>query len=176
MPNAVYHLEPGDKATAVTLYTAQSVLRGDLVTREMVRVSTWLRTPGLPEYAGLYNVTMARASGAGEAQVLELDEYHQPVPHIIALHLTPPKEEPVEHDPMEQNRKMVPVSAIGGPFRIDALMRMPQHMTLTKQMTLLRDPFISLYDANVVSTLEAGRETKVSMIVLRPGAFGFSPR
>ncbi len=174
--SAIYHLEPGDKATDVTAYTLTSTTRGELVTREAIRVSTWLRTPGLPDYASMYNVKLTRAAGSGEAQVLEFDEYHAPVGHIIALHLTPPKADPVEHDPMEQNRKMVPISAVAGHLRFDGNMRMPAHLTLTKQMALLRDPFITLYDVTILSALEPDIETNVTMVVMRPNAFGFSPR
>lgn len=175
MSAATYQLEQGDKATDITAYTVQAMIRGDLVTREAIRVSTWLRTPGLPDYASMYNAKVLRAVGTGEAQFLEFDEFHTPVAPIIALHMTPPNEDPIEHDPSEQNRKMVPITAIAGPFRFDGSWRMPQHLTVSKQMALLRDPFISLYDVTVVSALEPERETKVAMVVMRPGAFSFSP-
>jgi hypothetical protein len=175
MPEAVYHLDPGDKATDITAYTAQSWIRGDLVTREAIRVSTWLRTPGLPEYATMYNARVLRAVGFGDPQFIELEEFHTPVTPIIALHMTPPNEDSIEHDPSEQNRRMVPLTAIAGPFRFDGSLRMPQHLTLAKQMILLRDPFLSLYDVKVVSLFEPDKETKVSMVVLRPQAFAFAP-
>ena len=175
MSDFTYHLDPGDKATDVTAYTQTTMIRGELITREAIRVSTWLRTPGLPEYAGMYNVKLLRAVGVGEPQAIEFDEFHTPVGPIIALHMTPPNEDPIEHDPSEQNRKMVPVTAIAGPFRFDGSLRMPQHLTLTKQMSLLRDPFITLFDVRVVSLLEPEKETRVSMVVLRPNQFSFSP-
>jgi hypothetical protein len=176
MGNAVYHLDPGDKATGITAYTLQSVVRGDLVTRDAIRVSTWLRTPGLPDYASMFNVTLMRAVGTGEPEVNEFDEFHMPVAPIIALHMTPPNEDAIEHDPMEQNRKMVPVTAVSGPHRFEGSFRMPQHLTLTKQMSLLRDPFITLFDVTVLSVLEPEKETKVLMVVMRPGQFSFAPR
>lgn len=175
MPEATYHLEPGDKATDVTAYTATALIRGDLVTREAIRVSTWLRTPNLPEYASMFNTTIRRAVGLTEAQVNEFHEFHTPVGPIIALHMTPPNEDPIEHDPSEQNRKMVPLTAIAGPHRFDGNLRMPQHLTIGKQMSLMRDPFITLFDVRVVSLLEPDNETRVSMVVLRPNQFSFSP-
>jgi hypothetical protein len=175
MPDVTYHLDPGDKATDVTAYTIQSMIRGDLVTREAIRVSTWLRTPGLPDYASMFNAKVLRAVGTGDPQALEFPEFHTPVAPIIALHMTPPNEDAVEHDPSEQNRKMVPITAIAGPFRFDGSLRMPAHLTVAKQMSLLRDPFITLYDAKVVSLLEPDKETRVAMVVMRPQHFGFSP-
>jgi hypothetical protein len=173
---ATYHLEPGDKATDVTAYTLTSQIRGDLVTRDAIRVSTWLRTPGLPDYATMYEAKVLRALGTGEPQFLEFDEFHTPVGPIVALHMTPPNEDAIQHDPSEMNRKMVPLTAIAGPFRFDGSLRMPQHLTVAKQMTLLRDPFITLFDVTVLSALEPEKETRVAMVVLRPNQFSFSPR
>ena len=169
-------VEPGDKATSVSAYISQGVIVGDLVTREIVRASTWLRTPGLPEYATLFRVTVTRAAGTGEPLVLRSPEIHVPIAQLIAIHLTPPGEDPVEYDPNELNRKLEPVSAISGPFRFDGLLRMPGHMTLAKQMGLMREPFVMLYTVSVTSALEPTRVVRVPMALLRPAAFCFVPR
>ncbi|MBI5505176.1 MAG: hypothetical protein HY899_10275 [Deltaproteobacteria bacterium] len=171
-----YTLEPGDKVTAVAVYTAQSLLIGELVTREAVRVSTWLRTLGLPDYAALYGVTMLRFLGTGEPQVLRLPELYFPMGQVIALHLAPPATDPLDYDPTEQNRKFELVSALAGPFRFDGSLRMPGHLTLTRQMELLRDPFTMLYDVAVSSAFQPMGVVQTSMVLLRPSAFTFAAR
>lgn len=171
-----YTLEGDDKATAVTMYTSNAVIRGTLVTRQMVRVSAWLRIPGLPDYASLYDATVVRGAGAGAPIVEQHREFHVAIPQIIAVHLTPPAEEPVEYDQMEQNRKMEPVAALAGPFRFDGKLRMPVHMTLTKQMSMMRDPFIVLYDTVVTSAFEPEHKMlPLPMVMLRPVPFCFAP-
>jgi len=168
-------VEPGDKVTPVTAYLAQGMIRGQLVCREVIRVSSWLRTPGLPDYAGLYDVTFTRTVGTGEPQVLELPEIHLPVAQIMALHLTPPAADPLDYDPNEQNRKLEPITAISGPFRFDGLLRLPGHLTVAKQMGLLREPFLMLYEVSVTSAFEPAQSVKVPMVLLRPGACAFAP-
>lgn len=170
-----YILEPGDKASSVTAYTLTSVIRGKIITREVVRASNWLRTPGLADFAGIYDLKMTRALGTGAPEVLELNELHVPIAQFLALHLTPPDEDPVEYDPNEQNRKMEPVTAIAGPFRFQGTLRMPGHLTVAKQMGLMREPFIQLYDVTVISALSPDKPVKVRMVLLRPNACSFVP-
>lgn len=171
-----YTLEADDKATSVTIYTAQACVRGVLVTRRMVRVGAWLRIPGLPDYASIYDATVVRGPGAGTPIVEQYREVHVAVPQIIAMHLTPPEEEPVEYDQYEQNRKMEPVAALAGPFRFDGKLRMPVHMSLTKQMSMMRDPFIVLYDTLVTSTFDPEPAAlPLPMVMVRPIPFCFVP-
>lgn len=171
-----YTLEPGDKITAVAVYMSQSLLIGELVTREAVRVSTWLRTLGLPDYAALYGVTMLRFLGTGEPQVLRFPEVYMPLSQVIAVHLAPPGTDEMDYDPNEQNRKFEPVSAMAGPFRFDGSLRIPGHVTLARQMELHREPFTMLYDVAVSSAFQPMGVVQTSMVLLRPSAFTFAAR
>lgn len=171
-----YTLEQGDKATSVAVYTSHSLLIGEVVTRESVRVSTWLRTLGLPDYSGLYNATMLRFLGTGEPQVLRLTELHFPLAQVIAIHLAPPGADQVDYDPTEQNRKFEPVSALAGPFRFDGNLRLPGHLTFARQMELLRETFTMLYDVSVSSAYQPMGVVQTSMVLLRSSAFTFAAR
>jgi len=151
-----------------------SLLLGELVTRKAVRVSTWLRTLGLPDYAGLYNVTMLRFLGTGEPQVLRFPAVYFAMVRVIALHLAPPGTEPMDYDPTEQNRKLEPVTALSGPFRFEGSLRMPAHMTMAKQMELLRDSFTMLYNVSVSSAYQPMSVVQSSMVMVRPNAFAFA--
>lgn len=168
-------LEPGDKATPVTIYQEHGVLQGDLVTREMIKASNWLRTPGLPDFATLFGVTYSRLGSGGAPVVMQVPELHVPVASMIAIHLTPPASEPAEHDPSETNRKLEPVTAVTGAFRFQGLLRMPQHMTVAKQMSLMRDPFLYLQEVSVSSAFHPGNDLQVMTLLMRPACFSFSP-
>jgi len=171
-----YTLEAGDKATAVAVYTMNSLMIGELVTREAVRVSTWLRAIGLPDYAGLYGVTMLRFLGTGEPQVLRFSQLHFPLSQVIALHLSPPGNDPLDYDTSEQNRKLEPVAALAGPFRFDGHIRIPAHVTLARQMDIMRDPFTMLYDVSISSAFQPMGVVQTSMALIRPGLFTIASR
>lgn len=169
------HAEPGDKITPVALYFAQSAISGDFVTREVIRVGTWLRTPGLPEFAGIHDATLVRAAGGG-VETLKLAEAYFPVGQVIAMHIAPPAVEKIEVDPTELNRVLVPVSLVAGHLRIDGALRMPGHLTLAKQMGVMREPFTMVHEATVTTTLQPGAATTVPMVLVRPNAFVISSR
>lgn len=171
-----YTLEPGDKATAVAVYTMHSLMIGEIITREAVRVSTWLRAMGLPDYATLYGVTMLRFLGTGEPQVVRFPELHFPLAQVVALHLAPPGADPLDYDTSEQNRKLEPVTALAGPFRFDGLIRIPAHVTLTRQMEIMRDPFAMLYDVSVSSAFQPMGVVQTSMALIRPNCFTIAAR
>ncbi len=46
----MYTLAAGEKATLVMAYTETMLVRGEVITTENIRVNTWLRTAGVPEY------------------------------------------------------------------------------------------------------------------------------
>lgn len=46
----MYTLSADEKTALVMIYTHNSLLRGNAVVKESIRVSTWLRTEGAPEY------------------------------------------------------------------------------------------------------------------------------
>ncbi len=171
-----YTLELGDKVTHVAVYMPQTLILGELVTREAVRVSTWMRTPGLADFAGLYSVTMLRFLGTGEPQVLRFAEIYIPVSQVIALHLTPPAADAVDYDENERNRKFEPISAMTGPFRFDGSLRMPSHQSMARQMEIYREPFSMLYDVAVSSAYQPMGVVKCSMVLIRPSVFTLAAR
>ena len=58
-------LSPDDKSTSVMVYTQNMLARGEVLTKQGVRVSTWLRTQGVPEYIHLFKSSVLHVgSGA----------------------------------------------------------------------------------------------------------------
>ena len=54
-----------DKATPVMIYTDNSLLVGEVVTKKVIRVSTWMRTPMVPQYIAIYSAQIIDLSSGG---------------------------------------------------------------------------------------------------------------
>ncbi len=60
----MYILKPDEKTTPVMLYTKELVIRGEVVTKEMVhRINIWLRTDGVPKYMHLLKAQVVLLGG-----------------------------------------------------------------------------------------------------------------
>jgi hypothetical protein len=68
---------------------------------------------------------------------------------IEAFHLLPPASEPLDYDPTEPNRRMQPVTALLGSFRMDGSLRLSTQSNLTKFLDIARETFTPLYDSQV---------------------------
>ena len=102
-------LSPDEKSTLVMTYTQNMLVRGEVVTRQGVRVSTWLRTQGVPEYIHLFKPTVLHF-GSGVVKALTYAEVFVPVTTVIAFHLVPPMTEALDYAADETNRIMVPTN------------------------------------------------------------------
>ena len=112
----MYILRPDEKTTHVMLYTKETVVRGEVVTKEIVhRVSIWPRTDGIPKYMHLLKAQVV-LFGGGSGKTLSYPEMFFPVAELIAFHTLPPVEEPLDYDLAEANRMMVDVDMMVGTF------------------------------------------------------------
>lgn len=171
-----YTLASDEKATPVMVYTLTHLCWGEVVTKEMVRVSTYLRTLS-PDYVSLHEAKAVPIGGSGACQPLAFTELHIRTPQVIAFHLLPPASEPADYDPAETNRKMEPVSVLVGPFRFDAHMRMSTLTDLAKFLEITSDIYISLYDAVMTCpVMSAIRPVQAPLVLIRRDACSFAPR
>ncbi len=149
IPTQTLPITEGEKVVPLMAYTASALVRGNVITKEAVRVSTWLRTQAAPEYIHFYNAQTLLIGGTGSVQNLIFPEFFLPASHVIAYHILPPASEPVDYDPSEPNRKMEPVTAIFGGFRINGHIRMAAQSNLARYVETLRDLFVSFYDSDI---------------------------
>lgn len=170
-----YELDQGERAAPVALYTVDTMFLGQLIVKTTIMASTWLRTPGLADFVGLYEATEVRLRGA-ERQVRKSPAFFVPVPQIVAMHLLPPENDKPQFDPSELNRKFEPITASVGPFRFDATMRMPAALTLSRQLAVMREPFTMIYDAEPCPVIDEIGPMKTSIVMLRPQSFTFTTR
>jgi hypothetical protein len=147
-PTKIYQLEADEKATPVMVYTPNHLAWGEVITKELIRLSTWLRTQAAPQYIFLHNAQMMYA-GSGSPTQVSVSELHIPLAQVCAFHMIPPHHDPVDYDPNEPNRKMIPVSVLVGSFRFDGLLRMSTQSSIFTFLEVIKETYTSLYDVRV---------------------------
>ena len=143
-------LSPDEKSTLAMTYTQNMLVRGEVVTRQGVRVSTWLRTQGVPEYIRLYKPTVL-IFGSGAVKALTYAEVSVPVSTVIAFHLVPPVSEPLDYAEDEMNRVMVPITALPGTFQFKGYFRISAKASLSTSIELAQSDWSSIYNVDVTN-------------------------
>jgi len=166
-----YTLEAGEKATPVMVYTLTTLARGEMITKEQMRVSTFLRTQAAPEFVGLYNAHVLVFGGPTGIQQASYSEYFISTQHILAYHLVPPAKDLPDYDPSEPNRKMEPATLLVGTFRFSGHLRMATQSNISKYLELARESFFSFYDVEITNPgLPSASVLKVPMVLARLNA------
>jgi hypothetical protein len=143
-----YEKSAEEKLTPTIFYTQNMFIKGEAVTKENIRVSTWLRTAAAPEFVHLFNAQLL-IFGAGAMQTASYQEFLIPTPQIIAYHMVPPAKDPLDYDEAELNRKMEPCTVMVGTFRLHGHARMASQLDLGKNLEVNRSAFLSLYEVEV---------------------------
>ena len=149
--NSKYIVNGGEKITAVMAYTESLLILGDVITKESIRISTWLRTQAIPQFISLHNAQVIKF-GSGVAKPQTFDHLHLPSSQVIAFHMKPPTSDPLDYDPAEPMRKMEPVTALIGWFRFDGFIRMSTQTDLERFLEVSREDFTTLYDIEISQT------------------------
>jgi hypothetical protein len=172
--NALAHDE---KVTPVAVYTLTGMAVGKLITKEQVRVSTWLRTDMAPVYLSLHEARFLSLAGSERGQSLAFPELNLPTAQTLAFHLLPPASDPLDYDPNEPHRKMEPVSAILGFFRFDGLMRMSTHSTLGQYLEVTKETFTPFYEVKIANmAIPSLKAVRASYALVRQDASLFATR
>lgn len=173
---STFELKEGEKAVKIMAYTANAMVWGDVITREAVRVSTWLRTQSSPDYFSYLNAQVLMVN-SGALHTQSFSELHLPVNLIEAYHLMPPAQDPLDYDPQEPNRKMEPVSILLGSFRFDGTVRMSSITNLARYLDVNKEVYTSLYDVEVSQpgNTRVG-VIRVPFLLIRRERAIFSPR
>ncbi len=151
-------LGPDDKVGNLMLYLHNTLIWGEVVVKSPVRLSTWLRTVNVPEKLFLHNARVMPAA-PGARKVIQFKELHVTTAQVIAYHLLPPSQEPLDYDPSEPNRSMVPVSVLFGVFQADGCVRLSTQSTLSKYLDVTREVFTPLYDLEISCPIMADLRT-----------------
>jgi hypothetical protein len=172
-----YSLGDEDKATHVMVYTESSLIVGEVVTKKVIRVSTWLRTPMVPQYIAVYSAQIVDLSSGSSPKSLTFDTLYLPSHQVIAFHMRPPEIDPLDYDPDEPMRKMELVTALIGPFRFDGSVRMSTQTGLDSYLDVIKEDFTSIYDIWASSpNLPSLKPFQVPFALLRRDRVIFAPR
>ncbi len=175
-PPPTPHLEPGDKISKVMAYTQDAMIWGDVISKEAIRVSTWLRTQSAPQYLPFFNAQVLMVLGSA-ARPFQYPELYLPVNAIQAYHLMPPARDPVDYDPDEPNRRMEPVTCLLGSFRFDGCLRMSTATNLARFLDVSKEQFTSLYEVEVTQPANPRIGViRVPFVLLRRELVIFAPR
>lgn len=173
----MYILRPDERTMPVMLYTKESVVRGEVVTKESVhRVNIWLRTDGVPKYMHLLK-SQVLVFGGGPVKALSYPELYYPTGDLIAFHTLPPTDEPLDYDPGEPNRMMEAVHILVGTFVMKGNIRISTQTEVGVSLEMARVAWMSLYDAVITNSyLPQMPPLHVPMVLINPShvAFGVS--
>ena len=143
-------LAPDEKVTTVMLYTQNSLVRGDLVTKESARVSIWLRMHGQVNYVHIHKPQVLMFGGP-QTKSLTYDEMYFPISEIIGFHIAPSAEEPLDYDADEPNRAMHDVNLLFGCFALKGKLRISTHTDFATSIEVAHAGWLSVYEAEIAS-------------------------
>lgn len=171
----MYILRPDEKTTPVMLYTPQSVVRGELVTKQNVqRINIWLRTDGAPKYMHILKPQIL-VFGGSPVKALSYAQIFFPTSEIIAFHTLPPTDEQLDYDPNEANRTMEPIDLLVGTFVMKGKIRISTQTEISTSIEMARISWMSVYDVVVTNPyLPQMAALQVPMVLVNPMRVSFA--
>ena len=173
----MYTPSSDEKLTPVMLYTQDTLVRGDVVTKQNVlRVNIWLRTEGAPKYLHILKPQVL-VFGGSPVKPLSYSEIYYPTTQLIGFHTLPPTDEPLDYDPDEMNRMMQPVDVMVGTFVMKGKIRISTQTEVGTSLEVARISWMSLYDVEIMNPyLPQMPALHVAMALVNPihVAFAFS--
>jgi len=169
-PTYPFPVAVDERVVPIMVYTINGLCRGEIVFKQNLRVSTWFRSAGPNDYLKLHR-SQVLLLGTGNAQTFSLPEFFIPSGQIIAAHVLPPVEEPLDYDASEPNRKMEPVVALFGSFRALIKIRMSANSHLGHHLSTAKEIFMSVYEAEISNPAIPNMGTiRAPMMLIRPNA------
>ena len=153
----MYKLARDEKTSLVMVYARNKLVRGELVTKQDVRVNIWLRSAGVSNYIHLLN-SQVWFFGGEPPKSLEYAEYFLPAGRIIGFHPAPQisnqaaaEQEPLDFDASVPNRSMLEVECILGAFILKGKVRTSTQVDLPTNIEMMHMTWLSVYDAAISS-------------------------
>ena len=173
----MYILRPDEKTTPAMLYSKEGVVRGEVVVKQNVqRVNIWLRTDGAPRYIHILKPQVL-VFGGNPVKALSYSEIYFPTSEVVAFHILPPAEEPLDYDSSEADRKMEAVELLVGTFVMKGNIRISTHTEVDTSLESARVSWLSVYEVWITNPyLPQMPALQASMVLVNPThiAFGFT--
>lgn len=165
-------LAPDEKTALVMLYTHNMLVRGEIVIKESLRVSIWLRTQGVPNYIHLHSPNVILLGGT-PPKSLAYSEIFVPTAEVIGFHLAPPAQDPLDYDASEANRRMQPVDMLVGSFMLKAKLRISTQTELATFLDVSRSSWTSVYEADITNPYLSQFNVHTPMMLVNPNHVSF---
>jgi hypothetical protein len=176
-PTPSYPVQSDERVSTVMIYTNDQLVWGEVVTKESIRVSTWLRSSSIPQYIILHNANLVRFHGSGMTKPQAHKEFFLPTNQVLAFHLKPPAMDPLDYDPNEPMRKLSPTTVLIGWFRFDGFIRMSTHTNLDRFLDVGKEDFMSFYDMTITnSAVQTMAAIKTPFALIRSRGVLFSSK
>ena len=142
-----------DKAASIMLYTDQYLIWGEVIVKQVIRLSTWLRSNAAPEVIHLYNARSLITTFPGTPHPYFSPEVLIFSNQVIGYHLVPPNKDPIDYDLSEPNRTLFPIMVRVGTFAFEGKMRLSILSSPAKYLEINREEFTGLYDVEINNTI-----------------------
>lgn len=171
----MYILRPDEKTTPATLYTQDTLVRGDVITTQNVlRVNIWPRTDGAPKYMHILKPQVI-VFGGSPVKALSFAEIYFPSSQLIAFHTMPPTDEPLDYEENEANRMMQDVEVLAGTFVMKGKIRISTQTELAASLEMARVAWMSLYEVTITNPyLPQMPALHVPMALVNPSHVAFA--
>jgi hypothetical protein len=170
----MYTLAADEKTSLVLAYTGTTLVRGEVVTKQSIRVSTWLRMDPAPEYMHLLKAQVLDLLG-GQVRSSAHTEIFLPTAQVIGFHLAPPAQDSLDYDASEANRTMEPVTVLLGSFVVKGKVRISTQTGFGTSIATSRMSWMSIYEADISNPLlPQMANLAVPMLVVRPNHISFA--
>jgi hypothetical protein len=165
-------LAPDEKVATVMVYTRNLFVRGEIVIQESLRASIWLRTQSVLNYLHLWKPN-ALLFGGSQPRSFSYSEMFIPTSDILAYHLAPPAQDPLDYDPDESNRAMQSVEILAGFFVLRGNIRVSTHSDLNTNLDASHSGWLSVYDADITNLYLTQFNMHVPMLMVHPSRVSF---
>ena len=161
-----------EKIAMVMVYTNNMLARGEVVAKENARVSIWLRTQGVPNYIHLYKPQVISLLGA-IPRTFSFSEMFIPTTQVVAFHLAPPAQDPLDYDAGEANRMMQSLDVMLGSFLLRGKIRISMQTDVATSLDVMRASWMSVYDADISNPYMPQFNVHVPMLLVNPSQVNF---
>lgn len=161
-------LASDEKIALVMVYTPNMLVRGEVIVKESLRVSIWLRTQGVRNYVHILEPQIILFGGASP-KTLQYSEIFVPIEKVLAFHLAPPAHEPLDYEEDEANRMMQPVDLVVGTFLMKAKLRISTQTDVATNLDISSTAWLSIYDAAISNPYLPQFSAQAPMLLVNPG-------
>ena len=142
-----------EKLVPVLIYTPQKLIWGQLIAKQMIRVSTWLQTEMASNYMDLVDAQVLLFGAGREVRSMKFPILHLETHQVIAYHLLPPADESPYYNPDTPNRKLEFVTTLVGVFRFNCNLRIAEGSDIQAYLGVKKGDFLPIFNATMTCPL-----------------------